>query len=210
MVGQRHAAAVTMQRKQGEIPELPMKSKEDEEYERRYDELAVRKRRLVELSRDHSGLESEAYQRPSYLERAKWGRHRDLNTRNIRVEEGELEVKNEEVGFMHLMGPFLTAGEELEKIALELDKREKDLERRKPFFGIQCKYHAALQDERDVDDLGVTRDERGLAKRVARLEMLQTVSNMKFTLFPSLPIELHLRIWSFVETPYDEPRIHSI
>ena len=33
---------------------------------------------------------------------------------------------------------------------------------------------------------------------------------MKFTLFPSLPVELRLKIWSFVETPYNEPRVHSI
>jgi hypothetical protein len=58
--------------------------------------------------------------------------------------------------------------------------------------------------------LSVARSERALAKRVARVEMFRTVGQQSFELFPSLPIELRLKIWSLVETPYDEPRVHSI
>ena len=71
-------------------------------------------------------------------------------------------------------------------------------------------YYAALEIERDLEELSVARSERALANRIARVEMFRTVGQQSFELFPSLPIELRLKIWSLVETPYDEPRVHSI
>ena len=91
-----------------------------------------------------------------------------------------------------------------------ISDNEKGLELYRSFIEIQRKYHAALLDRRQSAGLAVARRERALARRVARVEMLRTVGEQSFILFPSLPVELRLKVWSFVETPYDEPRIHSI
>jgi len=50
---------------------------------------------------------------------------------------------------------------------------------------------------RDIENVIMERQEMGDNERA-------------FTLFPKLPIELRLKIWSHVETPYHKARIHTI
>ena len=59
-------------------------------------------RAFAAVGRQIAGLDGEAYEHERHLERSRWERLEDLEFRRKKVRKGEMQVKNEEVDFMHL------------------------------------------------------------------------------------------------------------